>query len=135
MSIDFADWIQDGTVLSQVMTTLCFNSVERDKYGAAGCSPEEERIKSLQAQILDYGVDSKFMFKIDDILLKRNTPKVIRCLEEVAKLVSIFEAFKRTNDLEGNFQSLKLKPGYSLEVLVLSDERFFDNELQIIVNS
>ena len=71
----------------RVMTTLCFNSVERDKFGSAGCSPEEERIKQLQAQILDYGVDAKFMFKMEDILWKRNTPKVIRCLEEVAKLV------------------------------------------------
>jgi len=86
MSIDFADWVQDGTVLSQVMTTLCFNSVERDKYGSAGHNPEEDRIKSLQAQILEYGVESKFLFKMDDILKKKNTPKVIRCLEEVAKL-------------------------------------------------
>ena len=50
-------------------------------------SPEEERIKSLQAQILDYGVEQKYIFKMDDILKKKNTPKVIRCLEEVAKLV------------------------------------------------
>jgi len=86
MSIDFADWIRDGTVLSSVMTTLCFNSVERDKYGSAGCNPEEDRIKEVQTQILAYGVEQKYMFKIDDILHKKNTPKVIRCLEEVAKL-------------------------------------------------
>ena len=70
------------------MTTLCFNSVERDKYGSAGCNPEEDRIKEVQTQILAYGVEQKYMFKIDDILHKKNTPKVIRCLEEVAKLVS-----------------------------------------------
>jgi len=86
MSIDFADWVQDGTVLSQVMTTLCFNSVERDKYGSAGHNPEEDRIKSLQAQILEYGVEPKYLFKLEDILHKKRTPKVIRCLEEVAKL-------------------------------------------------
>ena len=73
---------------SRVMTTLCFNSVERDKYGSAGCNPEEDRIKEVQTQILAYGVEQKYMFKIDDILHKKNTPKVIRCLEEVAKLVS-----------------------------------------------
>jgi len=86
MSIDFADWIQDGVVLTQVMTTLSFNSVERDKYGSAGCNPKEERIRSLQTQILDYGVEDKYMFRVQDMLYKKNTPKVIRCLEEVAKL-------------------------------------------------
>jgi len=101
MSIDFADWVQDGAVLSQVMTTLCFNSVERDKYGSAGCSPEEERIKSLQAQILDYGVEQKYIFKMDDILKKKNTPKVIRCLEEVAKL-SRFETHIKLDTLITN---------------------------------
>lgn len=101
MSIDFADWVQDGTVLSQVMTTLCFNSVERDKYGGGGFSPEEERIKSLQAQILDYGVEQKYIFKMDDILKKKNTPKVIRCLEEVAKL-SRFETHIKLDTLITN---------------------------------
>merc|ERR1712156_521209 len=45
-----------------------------------------DRIKEVQTQILAYGVEQKYMFKIDDILRKKNTPKVIRCLEEVAKL-------------------------------------------------
>lgn len=81
------------------MTTLCFNSVENDPYGNAGSSPEEARIKQLQAQILFYGVDPKYIFQVDDILHKKNTPKVIRCLEEVAKLVKKhnFELFHREN--------------------------------------
>ena len=88
-SIDFADWIKDGTILSRVMTTLCFNSIERDQWGSSfGCSPEEQRVKDVRTQILDYGVDEKFLFRVEDVTKKFNTPKVVRCLEEVAKLVS-----------------------------------------------
>jgi hypothetical protein len=72
------------------MTTLCFNSVEVDRYSNMGCSPEEKRLQQLRTQVLDYGVDQKFIFSVEDIFLKRNTPKVIRCLEEVAKLVRQF---------------------------------------------
>ena len=89
---------------SRVMTTLCFNSVERDKYGSAGCNPEEDRIKEVQTQILAYGVEQKYMFKIDDILHKKNTPKVTRCLEEVAKLVST----KFFIDIHSNSMSMKI---------------------------
>ena len=46
------------------------------------------RIKDARTSIIDYGVDEKFVFKVEDVLHKRNTPKVVRCLEEVAKLVS-----------------------------------------------
>lgn len=72
------------------MTTLCFNSVENDPFSNLGCSPEEKRIQQLRTQILDYGVEQKYMFTVDDVFLKKNTPKVIRCLEEVAKLVNLF---------------------------------------------
>ena len=88
-SIDFADWIQDGQILSNVMTTLCFNSVERDRWSSFGCSPEEQRVKDVRAQILDYGVADKYLFRVEDVTKKYNTPKVVRCLEEVAKLVSL----------------------------------------------
>ena len=72
------------------MTTLCFNSVENDPFSNLGCSPEEKRIQQLRTQILDYGVEQKYMFTVDDVFQKKNTPKVIRCLEEVAKLVKWF---------------------------------------------
>ena len=62
--------------------------MERDQWGTFGCSPEEQRVKDVRQQILDYGVHEKFVFRVEDVLHKRNTPKVVRCLEEVAKLVS-----------------------------------------------
>lgn len=86
MSIDFADWIQDGTVLTIVLTTLDFNSVEKDKYKQKGDNPAKDRIEKVQKAILNYGVEPKYLFKVDDVLYRRNTPKVIRTLEEVAKI-------------------------------------------------
>jgi len=85
-SIDFADWIQDGGVLSKIMTTLCFNSIERDQWSSFGCSPQDQKVKDVRAQILHYGVDAKYLFRVEDVTKKMNTPKVVRCLEEVAKL-------------------------------------------------
>ena len=37
----------------------------------------------------DKDIDEKFIFKVEDVTQKRNTPKVVRCLEEVAKLVRL----------------------------------------------
>ena len=73
----------------RVMTTLDFNSVERDKYKQKGRDPAKERIENVQKAILNYGVDPKYLFKLEDVLEKKNTPKVVRCLEEVAKIVSL----------------------------------------------
>ena len=66
--------------------------MERDQWGTFGCSPEEQRVKDVRQQILDYGVHEKYVFRVEDVTLKRNTPKVVRCLEEVAKLVNIISA-------------------------------------------
>ena len=71
------------------MTTLCFNSIERDQWSSFGCSPEDQKVKDVRNQILHYGVDQKYLFRLEDVTKKMNTPKVVRCLEEVAKLVSI----------------------------------------------
>ena len=71
------------------MTTLNFNSVERDMYKQAGRDAAKERIENVQKAILNYGVDPKYLFKLEDVLEKKNTPKVVRCLEEVAKIVSL----------------------------------------------
>ena len=72
----------------RVMTTLDFNSVERDCFKQAGRDPAKDRIEKVQKAILNYGVDPKYLFRLDDVLHKENTAKVIRTLEEVAKIVS-----------------------------------------------
>ena len=71
------------------MTTLDFNSVEKGIYKQAGRDAAKERIENVRKAILNYGVDPKYLFKLEDVLDKKNTPRVVRCLEEVAKIVSL----------------------------------------------
>eukprot|EP00095_Tigriopus_kingsejongensis_P002771 maker-scaffold588_size129673-snap-gene-0.12 protein:Tk02771 transcript:maker-scaffold588_size129673-snap-gene-0.12-mRNA-1 annotation:"PREDICTED: myophilin-like" len=85
-NIDFAEWIKDGQVLMNMMTTLSFNSVPSDPYGSAGEKPEETRVRNLVETIHNYGVDKKFLFQVDDLWEGKNIPKVVRCLEEIAEL-------------------------------------------------
>ena len=61
------------------------------RWSSFGCSPDEQRVKDVRTQILDYGVKEKYLFRLEDVTKKLNTPKVIRCLEEVAKLVRKFQ--------------------------------------------
>ena len=83
-SIDFADWISDGNILSRyvaylnfpakiridmiffvrIMSTLCFNSVERDQWGTFGCSPEEQRyvLTEIGPVVLKIRAGQKFFF-------------------------------------------------------------------------
>ena len=73
----------------RILTRLCFYSNKRDQWSSFGCSPEDQKVKDVRNQILHYGVDQKYLFRLEDVTKKMNTPKVVRCLEEVAKLVSI----------------------------------------------
>ena len=86
-------------------TTLCFNSIERDQWSSFGCSPEDQKVKDVRNQILHYGVDQKYLFRLEDVTKKMNTPKVVRCLEEVAKLVSIQCRQKESNVVNFEIQS------------------------------
>ena len=79
------------------MTTLSFNSVPSDPYSnMGGLNPEVTRIKTLIETIENYGVDRKYMFTVEDLYEKKHTPKVVRCLQEIEKLVRSF--------LRGEFQ-------------------------------
>ena len=70
------------------MTTLSFNSVPSDPYSnIGGLNPEITRIKTLIETIENYGVDKQFLFAVEDLYEKQHIPKVVRCLEEIEKLV------------------------------------------------
>jgi hypothetical protein len=49
------------------------------------------RIRQCIEQLRGYGVDDKFIFKLEDVLDKKRPQKVVRCLEEVSKLVRLFD--------------------------------------------
>merc|ERR1711936_72807 len=86
--VDFADWIQDGIILTNLITTLDFNSISRDPWAMCngGSSSEDLRVENLIEGFKNYGVQPKFLFTVQDLLDKYNIPKVVRCLEEVEKL-------------------------------------------------
>ena len=70
------------------MTTLCFNSVENDPFLKKGLDIRETRIREIISQILHYGVDEAYIFTVEDIMERKRTQKVVKCLEEVKNLVS-----------------------------------------------
>ncbi len=73
-----------------LMTTISFNSVPSDPFSktGGGLKPEVTRIKTLIETIENYGVDRKYLFHVDDLFEKQHIPKVVRCLEQIEKLVS-----------------------------------------------
>ena len=79
------------------MTTLDFNSVPSDPFSmiSGGSNTERLRIQTLIESMTNYGVPQKFLFKVEDLLDKYNIPKVVRCLEEVEKLVNYFPNFSK----------------------------------------
>ena len=84
-------------LIFRVMTTLDFNSVPSDPFSmiSGGSNTERLRIQTLIESMTNYGVPQKFLFKVEDLLDKYNIPKVVRCLEEVEKLVNYFLNFSK----------------------------------------
>ena len=54
----------------------------------AGNDAEISRIKTLISAIGNYGVDKKYLFAVEDLHQAKHIPKVVRCLEEIEKLVT-----------------------------------------------
>ena len=72
-----------------------FNSVPSDPFtNLGGLNPEVTRIKTLIEAIENYGVDKKYLFTVEDLFEKKHIPRVVRCLEEIEKLVKLNETFK-----------------------------------------
>ena len=72
-----------------------FNSVPSDPFtNLGGLNPEVTRIKTLIEAIENYGVDKKYLFTVEDLFEKKHIPRVVRCLEEIEKLVKLNKTFK-----------------------------------------
>eukprot|EP00090_Calanus_glacialis_P042086 TRINITY_DN74747_c0_g1_i1.p1 TRINITY_DN74747_c0_g1~~TRINITY_DN74747_c0_g1_i1.p1 ORF type:complete len:201 (+),score=89.06 TRINITY_DN74747_c0_g1_i1:69-671(+) len=86
---DFGGWLEDGSVLAGMMTSLCFNSVPMelvtDTTGEMKLTPRE-RVTILIDQLHNYGVSDKLLFTPEDLLEKKNIPKVTRCLASCVDL-------------------------------------------------
>ena len=92
-----------------MMTTLCFNSVPMelvaDSTGDSKLTPKvgtllyilpflcdtifftQERVTILIDQLRKFGVADKLIFEPEDLLEKKNIPKVARCLASCVDLV------------------------------------------------
>ena len=57
-----------------------------------GLNPEVTRIKTLIEAIENYGVERKYIFSVEDLFEKKHIPRVVRCLEEIEKLVGFLTA-------------------------------------------
>ena len=93
-----------------MMTNLCFNSVPielvGDSTGDSKLTPKvkererereifnilfwlKERVSILIDQLKKFGVEEKLLFTVEDLLEKKNIPKVARCLATCVDLVSV----------------------------------------------
>merc|ERR1712087_999692 len=84
---DYEHFIQDGSVLCRVMTSIVFNSVPLEDIGCDwGANPALSRIRSLVREIKRYGVTD--VFEVEDLLERRNISKVTKCLAQLSKLAA-----------------------------------------------
>jgi len=84
---DFDSFIQDGSILSKVMTSIVFNSVPFDAIDDNwGVNPALERVKTVIREVRRYGVVD--VFEPEDLMELRNIPKVTKCLAQLSKLAA-----------------------------------------------
>lgn len=84
---DYDHFIQDGSVLSKVMTSIVFNSVPLEQIDDNwGTNPAMDRVKTVIREIRRYGVVD--VFEPMDLIDLRNVPKVTRCLAQLSKLAA-----------------------------------------------
>lgn len=86
-STDYEHFIQDGSVLSKVMTSIVFNSVPlevcNDQWGT---NFAQNRIKTVIRELRRYGVVD--VFDVEDLIELKNIPKVTKCLAQLSKLAA-----------------------------------------------
>jgi len=83
----YESFIQDGRVISRVMTSIVFNSVPMEDINTTwGSQPQVGRVKSLIREIKRYGVID--VFEAEDLLELKNIPKVTKCLAQLSKLAA-----------------------------------------------
>lgn len=84
---DYEHFIQDGSILSKVMTSIVFNSVPVEDIDANwGTNPALDRTKAVIREIRRYGVVD--VFEPEDLIELKNIPKVTKCLAQLSKLAA-----------------------------------------------
>jgi len=84
---DYDRFIQDGSILSKVMTSIVFNSVPLEQVDDNwGVNPAMDRVKVVIREIRRYGVVD--VFEPEDLIELKNIPKVTKCLAQLSKLAA-----------------------------------------------
>lgn len=84
---DYDRFIQDGSILSKVMTSIIFNSVPLEQVDDNwGVNPAMDRVKVVIREIRRYGVVD--VFEPEDLIELKNIPKVTKCLAQLSKLAA-----------------------------------------------
>merc|ERR1712117_110683 len=84
---DYDRFIQDGSVLSKVMTSIVFNSVPLEQVDDNwGVNPAMDRVKVVIREIRRYGVVD--VFEPEGLIELKNIPKVTKCLAQLSKLAA-----------------------------------------------
>jgi len=84
---DYDRFIQDGSILSKVMTSIVFNSVPLEQADDNwGVNPALDRVKVVIREIRRYGVVD--VFEPEDLIELKNIPKVTKCLAQLSKLAA-----------------------------------------------
>lgn len=84
---DYEHFIQDGSVLSKLMTSIVFNSVPLEQIDDNwGTNPVQDRVRAVIREIKRYGVME--VFEPDDLIQLKNIPKVTKCLAQLSKLAA-----------------------------------------------
>jgi hypothetical protein len=84
---DYDHFLQDGSILAKVMTSIVFNSVPLEQIDDNwGTHPAMDRVKSVIREIKRYGVVD--VFEPMDLIDLRNVPKVTKCLAQLSKLAA-----------------------------------------------
>eukprot|EP00095_Tigriopus_kingsejongensis_P010301 maker-scaffold148_size310697-snap-gene-1.18 protein:Tk10301 transcript:maker-scaffold148_size310697-snap-gene-1.18-mRNA-1 annotation:"PREDICTED: myophilin-like" len=85
---DYDHFIQDGSVLSKVMTSIVFNSVPMEDIDQTwGSNPAHDRVTAVIREIKRYGVVD--VFEPEDLIEMKNIPKVTKCLAQLSKLMEV----------------------------------------------
>ena len=89
------------------MTTISpFDVPSAEPFAPVPPNPDVDRLKTAIQSMQNYGVPPMFLFSVEDLYEVKHIPRVVRCLEELEKLVSysnffghfyqIFSSFKIT---------------------------------------
>ena len=80
------------------MTTISpFDVPSAEPFAPVPPNPDVDRLKTAIQSMQNYGVPPMFLFSVEDLYEVKHIPRVVRCLEELEKLVSVYNFWGNIN--------------------------------------